>query len=60
MLPSTGSYSGLENERASIHGLACEWDAIPDAAFMVLILAATAMADVSGIARYGTEFSEFV
>jgi putative acetyltransferase len=46
-------------ERASTHGLASQWDGMPDAAFMVLVLNARAMADVSGVATYRDEFNEF-
>lgn len=43
---------------ASRHGFACQWDGVPDAAFMILILDANAMRDVSGIAKYREEFNE--
>ena len=46
-------------ERASTRGLASQWDGMPDAAFMVLVLNARAMADVSGVATYRDEFNEF-
>ena len=42
----------------SRHGLACQWESVPDAAFMVLVLDANAMAGVSGIVRYRDEFDE--
>jgi predicted N-acetyltransferase YhbS len=45
-------------EPASTHRLASQWDGVPDAAFMVLILDAHAMAGVSGVAKYRDEFSE--
>ncbi len=41
---------------ASHHGLSCQWDGVPDEAFMVLILDESAMASVSGTARYRDEF----
>jgi putative acetyltransferase len=44
-------------ERASLRGLACQWE-VPDEAFMVLILDAGALAGVSGIARYRAEFDD--
>jgi putative acetyltransferase len=44
-------------ERASLHGLACQWE-VPDEAFMVLILDADALAGVSGVAEYRAEFDE--
>lgn len=43
-------------ERASSHGLACQWEGVPDEAFMVLVLDAGAMDGVSGVARYRAEF----
>jgi putative acetyltransferase len=45
-------------EPASTHGLASQWEGMPDAAFMVLILDAHAMAGASGVARYREEFNE--
>src|SRR5881396_4400587 len=45
-------------EPASTHRLTSQWDGVPDAAFMVLILDAHAMAGVSGVAKYRAEFSE--
>jgi putative acetyltransferase len=44
-------------ERASRHGLASQFEA-PDAAFMVLILDAGAMAGVAGVVKYRDEFTE--
>jgi predicted N-acetyltransferase YhbS len=35
-----------------------EWEGVPNAAFMVLVLDAYAMMGVSGVAKYGPEFSE--
>jgi putative acetyltransferase len=45
-------------EPASARGLVSQWDGIPDAAFMVLILDGHVMAGVSGVARYRQEFDE--
>jgi putative acetyltransferase len=45
-------------ERASAHGLASQWAGMSDAAFMVLVLNAHALAEVSGVARYRKEFDE--
>lgn len=45
-------------ERASAHGLACQWEGVPDEAFMVLILDAGVMEGVSGVAVYRDEFNE--
>jgi putative acetyltransferase len=41
---------------ASKHGLKCQWEGVPDEAFMTLILDESAMKNVSGIARYRSEF----
>jgi putative acetyltransferase len=43
-------------ERASLHGLACQWE-VPDEVFMVLIWDAPALAGVSGVAEYMAEFN---
>ena len=43
---------------ASQHGLSCQWDGVPDEAFMVLILDQAAMAGVAGVARYREEFDQ--
>ena len=45
-------------EPASTHGLSSQWKGMPDAAFMVLVLNAHAMARVSGVATYRDEFNE--
>jgi putative acetyltransferase len=43
---------------ASGFGLRCQWDGVPDAAFMALILDAERMRGVTGVARYRPEFDE--
>jgi putative acetyltransferase len=45
-------------EPASKHGLVSQWKGMRDAAFMVLVLDAHALAGVSGVARYRDEFDE--
>lgn len=45
-------------EPASKHGLVSQWEGIPDAAFMVLVLDRRAMEGVSGVVRYRDEFNE--
>jgi putative acetyltransferase len=47
-------------ERASAHGLSCQWPGVPDEAFMVLILDRDAMNGVSGVVRYLPEFDATV
>ncbi|MEI6171363.1 MAG: N-acetyltransferase, partial [bacterium] len=49
-------YARFGFERASVHGLACQWKGVPDEAFMVLIFDSDAVQGVSGIARYRDEF----
>jgi putative acetyltransferase len=41
---------------ASRYGLTSQWEGVPDAAFMVLVLDASSMAGVTGVARYREEF----
>lgn len=45
-------------EPASKHGLLSQWEGMPDAAFMAVILDPRAMAGVSGVARYLDAFNE--
>ena len=41
---------------ASHYDLHCQWDGVPDEAFMVIVLDESAMEGVSGVARYRSEF----
>ena len=43
-------------ERASQHGLECQWDGVPDDAFMVIVFDEDTMAGVSGVTRFRHEF----
>jgi len=45
-------------ETASRHGITCQWDGVPDEAFMILVFDQNAMKHVSGVARYRDEFGE--
>ena len=45
-------------EPASKHSLLSQWEGMPDAAFMVLVLDGPAMVGASGVARYRDEFNE--
>jgi putative acetyltransferase len=47
-------------ERASLYGILCQWEGVPDEAFMIRILDVEAMIGVSGMARYLREFDEGV
>jgi putative acetyltransferase len=42
---------------ASTHGIVSQWEGVPDAAFMVLVLDARVMTGVSGVAKYREEFN---
>jgi putative acetyltransferase len=43
---------------ATAHDLSCQWEGVPDEAFMVLILDRDTMSGVSGVARYRDEFDQ--
>ncbi len=43
-------------ERASAHGIKCEWE-VPDGAFMILVFSESELQGVSGVAKYHPEFS---
>ena len=45
-------------QRASKYGLKCQWEGIPDEAFMAMILNDSGMKGVSGIVRYRNELDE--
>jgi putative acetyltransferase len=45
-------------ELASRHGIRCQWEGVPDQAFMIHIIDEPAMQGVSGIARYREEFDD--
>jgi putative acetyltransferase len=45
-------------ERASIHQLRCQWEGVPDEAFMVMILDGAVMKEVSGVVKYRDEFDQ--
>jgi putative acetyltransferase len=47
-------------ERASLCGIKCQWDGIPDEAFMILWLDKSKAGQVSGLAKYREEFNEAV
>jgi putative acetyltransferase len=53
-------YARFGFERAAVHGLACQWEGVPDEAFMVLVFDPATMRGVSGVARYRDEFDAAV
>lgn len=44
-------------ERASLYGIKCQWEGIPDDAFMILWLDKSMMNPASGLAKYRDEFN---
>ena len=56
VLGHSGFYPRFGFVPASRHGLTCQWEGVPDEAFMVLIFDESALAGVTGIARYRDEF----
>jgi putative acetyltransferase len=44
-------------DRASAHGVACQWTGVPDEAFMIAVLDTNVMRAVAGVARYRDEFN---
>ena len=53
-------YQRFGFECASLHRLTCQWQGVPDEAFMVLAFDPEAMRGVSGVARYRDEFDAAV
>ena len=47
-------------ERASLYGIKCQWEGIPDDAFMILWLDKSKINRVSGLAKYRDEFTKFI
>lgn len=45
-------------EQAFVYGLKCQWQGVPDEAFMVIFFDETLKQSASGIARYRDEFDE--
>jgi putative acetyltransferase len=43
-------------ERASRHGVRCQWPGVPDEAFMLLVLDPAVAPQLAGLARYRPEF----
>lgn len=45
-------------ERASKYDIKCQWEGVPDDAFMVMVLNKNKIKGISGVARYRDEFNE--
>ena len=47
-------------EKASLYGVKCQWEGVPDEAFMICWLERSTMPPVSGFAKYRKEFEDAV
>ncbi|MEO0332014.1 MAG: N-acetyltransferase, partial [Bacteroidota bacterium] len=47
-------------EIASKYGIKCQWDGVPDEAFMIIILDKVKMSNIRGVAKYRDEWSEAI
>lgn len=45
-------------QQASRYGIRCQWEGVPDAAFMIWIFDETGLGNVTGVARYRDEFDQ--
>lgn len=53
-------YPRFRFEPASKYDIACQWEGVPDEAFMILVLDQTVMKGITGVARYREEFGEAI
>ena len=60
VLGHAGYYTRFGFERASQYGIRCQWDGVPDEAFMILWLDLSKAAHISGTAKYREEFDAAV
>jgi putative acetyltransferase len=58
VLGHPGYYPTFGFVPASRFGIRCEYDGVPNEAFMILVLKDVALAGISGVARYRPEFAE--
>jgi len=58
VLGHPGYYPAFGFVPASRLGIRCEYDGVPDEAFMILMLDEEAMAGISGVAKYRPEFAD--
>jgi putative acetyltransferase len=58
MLGHEKYYPRFGFQRASKYGFKCQWEGVPDEAFMAMILNDSVVKGVSGIVRYRDEFDE--
>jgi putative acetyltransferase len=57
VLGHPGYYPRFGFERASRHGIRCQWE-VPDEVFMVLVVGEDAIRGAKGVARYRSEWSD--
>ncbi len=58
VLGHPGYYPRFGFERASQYNLTCQWDGVPDEAFMIVVFDHDALQDLGGVARYRDEFNQ--
>ena len=58
VLGHPGFYPKFGFKPASKYGLTCQWEGVPDEAFMILILDEDRMSGVAGVVRYRDEFNQ--
>ncbi len=58
VLGHPGYYPTFGFVPASPFGIRCEYDGVPDEAFMILVLKDDTMAGISGVAKYRPEFDD--
>lgn len=58
VLGHSGYYPRFGFEVASKYRLLCQWDGVPDEAFMVAVADLNALPKVGGVARYRVEFDD--
>ncbi len=58
VLGHPGYYPRFGSVPASRFWIRCEYDGVPDEAFMIMVLKEKMMAGICGIARYRPEFAE--
>jgi len=58
VLGHPGFYPKFGFEPASKYGLTCQWEGVPDEAFMVIVMEPSSLLGVKGVAKYRDEFDE--
>jgi putative acetyltransferase len=58
VLGHPGFYPKFGFEPASKYELTCQWEGVPDEAFMVIAMEPSSLLGVKGVAKYRDEFNE--